>query len=415
MTFRFSSQAFFVGLMVCPKINIIGEIYVGEILAIIYIMLHFFKIKLNNFEKSFVFFGMLWTVAQILSDIINETELISALKGEIAPFLFVVVTIAFIKYFSRRIHSIPSFLFGVTVGNLIYLFIFPSDYFTFNAWKWGLGSTLITLFTIYYSFFVRKQNILLLLIVFLCFAAISLFHSSRSLGLLPLFSLLLWFWLNGQQSSNFLSHFKNQFGVFKLSILGLALLFFINFAFSLLFSSDIVLQYFSEEDAKKYQTQSSGGYGILIGGRSELLVSLQAIAEKPLLGYGSWAKDETGEYTSLLSYLKYKLGYSDIQEQESEYTEVQLIPAHSIIFGAFLWAGIFGAIFWIFLLNWLIRVFIYFHHQLPLYFYFTGVGLFWGIFFSPFGASSRWSIALFVAVLYIFTMYLSKYRGQPNK
>jgi hypothetical protein len=89
----------------------------------------------------------------------------------------------------------------------------------------------------------------------------------------------------------------------------------------------------------KYFLQS-GSLGVLVGGRPEFLVATQAIIDSPILGRGSYAKDF--RYVDLLaerlSSLRYEIG--------ARPQEAGLIPAHLYLLGSWVWAGLFGGLFW---------------------------------------------------------------------
>ena len=59
--------------------------------------------------------------------------------------------------------------------------------------------------------------------------------------------------------------------------------------------------------AQTKYVEQSGSLGVLVGGRSEVLVSTQAIMDSPILGHGSWAKDFT--YVDLLAARLSSAGY----------------------------------------------------------------------------------------------------------
>lgn len=73
--------------------------------------------------------------------------------------------------------------------------------------------------------------------------------------------------------------------------------------------------------------------------RPQVYVSALSIAKKPLLGYGSWPKDKTGEYYD---------EFVDINKISPKLTkklkkqEIKTIPSHSVLLGAWLNAGIIG-------------------------------------------------------------------------
>ena len=94
-------------------------------------------------------------------------------------------------------------------------------------------------------------------------------------------------------------------------------------------------------DAQARYYAQTGSLGVLIGGRSEILVSTQAVIDSPVLGHGSWAKDF--KYVDLLAELRGSLGY-DVQVDPQD---VGLIPTHSYILGAWVEGGFLGALFWL--------------------------------------------------------------------
>src|SRR5207249_4985632 len=98
--------------------------------------------------------------------------------------------------------------------------------------------------------------------------------------------------------------------------------------------------------AQKYREESAGRFGVLLGGRPELFASSIAIADSPLIGHGSWPKDPkyTNDLLSVLSRNGYQPGGGLLYSiQHSDY----LIPTHSFLFGAWVEAGLLGAVFWL--------------------------------------------------------------------
>lgn len=141
---------------------------------------------------------------------------------------------------------------------------------------------------------------------------------------------------------------------------------------------------------QEYETQSSGQYGLLIGGRTEMLASIPAIIDSPFLGHGSWARDPT--YLIAERQALALMGYENASEISTNDVEEGIIPSHSYLFGAWVNAGIVGAIFWgwifIIVVRALMRVYPRSVLLLPLMAY-TGFSMLWDILFSPYGATTR--------------------------
>jgi hypothetical protein len=106
----------------------------------------------------------------------------------------------------------------------------------------------------------------------------------------------------------------------------------------------------------------------------------------------------------VLLYRLIDLGYERTQEEMGRYiNQTDLIPAHSHIFQAWVWAGMLGAIFWIMILGFIIKVFIQsnrFPNNLYIFVIFFSIGAIWDIFFSPFGSIMRlrWAFQLIIFI-----------------
>lgn len=151
-----------------------------------------------------------------------------------------------------------------------------------------------------------------------------------------------------------------------------------------------------EKALEKYEHQTRGSKSILkllMGGRSEFFVGLLASFEKPLIGHGPWAFDN-GEHTH-----EFLMKYGDEEDveriaKENAYyhrlgvTPISYIPCHSHIVGFWLWWGVAGFVYWLYVLY---AIFRYLHkesHVIPQWFGFLAAGaptFLWHMFFSGFG------------------------------
>jgi hypothetical protein len=150
----------------------------------------------------------------------------------------------------------------------------------------------------------------------------------------------------------------------------------------------------------KYADQQGEG-GVLLGGRSELLSSGAAIIDSPIIGHGSWAKDP--KYVAIMKDRREALGYKRTHEADDD-----LIPSHSHLFGAWVESGILGAIFWFWVLFYVVKTLLRATGREPLLpvFAFIGFLLCWDILFSPYGAERRFLTTYFIAgiaLLHLFT------------
>jgi O-antigen ligase len=148
---------------------------------------------------------------------------------------------------------------------------------------------------------------------------------------------------------------------------------------------------------EKYEAQSAlGDLGLILGGRSEWLVTLEAIRDSPLFGHGSWAKDQY--YAERRQVLLYQLGFTDSVREPKD----DLIPTHSHLLGAWVEAGFGGVIFWLGILALIaaaLRRLYASDDPLRPYLVFVMFLFIWDILFSPFGAQRRLTNGFFMVVV----------------
>jgi len=160
---------------------------------------------------------------------------------------------------------------------------------------------------------------------------------------------------------------------------------------------------FLGDTAKSKYTAQSGKFGILIGGRTEILVSGKAVMDSPVLGHGSWAKN--WDYAELLLELRQRWGYAPLG-----INKLGLIPTHSYLMGAWVESGILGAVFWfwvLFLPAWTLACLSQTQTHLSPLIAFFAFSLIWNVLFSPYGAQQRIISPYHIIVLMIF---LSSYK-----
>jgi hypothetical protein len=385
-----------IGAIASQGISLIGQAYLGEILAIGYAALQFRLWKVSKFERVFLAMSLIWAGAQLLSDVWNNTPFESSLKGVFAPIVLCFTVLGLARYFRANPRRMPSFLLGGTLGQLAATLLFPDSYAQGNPWKWGVGACVLSLISIHYSFFRRSATERALVFFITVFSLVTLAFDARSLAGLPVFTLGI-YWITRKQNGRIARLFSGRRGLLKLVLVLVPTVVFVNILISWVLSTSAVLELLPGTTAEKYRAQASGAYGILLGGRTEILVSSRAFFDHPWLGHGSWARDRSGEYISELASLRATLGYSESSSVDAASLELGLIPVHSYIMGALVWAGIFGGLFWLYLLSAIGRIFLRSMRELPYYYFIGMVMLAWNVLFSPFGASARWSTALFLA------------------
>lgn len=90
----------------------------------------------------------------------------------------------------------------------------------------------------------------------------------------------------------------------------------------------------------KFEHQGRGQYGLLVGGRPDPFIGVQAVRDRPILGFGSTAYGPT--YARMMATLE-RYGYKGMYSTESRN---ETIPTHSMIIEWWVKAGIAGAALW---------------------------------------------------------------------
>lgn len=156
-----------------------------------------------------------------------------------------------------------------------------------------------------------------------------------------------------------------------------------------------------EESLKKYEAQTKGDkslMALLLGGRMASFCGLIACVEKPFVGFGPWAIDD-GRYveTFLMKYGRQDDVDALVRNSLLNPSAIRLIPCHAYITEFWLWYGVFGLLFWLYVLY----VFFCYLKQdcwaIPQWFAWLACsipGYCWGIFFSP--LTNRFTPILFV-------------------
>ena len=155
----------------------------------------------------------------------------------------------------------------------------------------------------------------------------------------------------------------------------------------------------------KYMMQTQGQTGImrlLIGGRGDSFMGLLACRDKPIIGWGPWAEDKNG-YTEEFM-VKYGTMEDVIKlfEQQQRQNRIGndkrvLMHGHSHITGFWLWYGVFGLIFMLYVVFVVLRFLKQDVAAVPQWFGWLACSipsLLWDIAFSPF--QNRIGLPLFV-------------------
>lgn len=391
---------FIIGFISSQKIVVFGEINIGELF---FGMALLFKIKELHIPKNsnnLLLLLLLWFMSQFMADLVNQTEIVKALKGMLAPIFILITLVGLTTFFYDKFEKLPIFLFGVFVG-MWFRVMMSSQFYAGIPWKWGVGPAVALCFFTWLEFYNVRNKKMYLSLGTAIFVLISLANSSRSLAIFVLAASVLCAFSERIQGMVFYKRLNTSVSgrIYFLMILFLCL-FAIDRAAAALFSFGPFLDMLPLEDAYKYSRQAESKWGVIVGGRTELLVSIEAFLDSPLFGHGSWAENSLYTYRHLD--MKDASGGMLIDFFTAENNvKSYLIPTHSYLMGALVWGGFFAGLFWLKLLGIFVGGFL--KNKVlssPLLVYIT-IWMIWNILFSPLGSDARWitSVLLWVYMI----------------
>ena len=183
----------------------------------------------------------------------------------------------------------------------------------------------------------------------------------------------------------------------------------------------VMSDYLGEKARSKFEHQTANGTGVvqlLIGGRADSFVGLLAVADSPIFGKGYWAPDTEGYYEEFLSrygntedYDQYIKNYYSVRGMRA----TRMISCHSHITSFWVWYGLPGLAFWLYVIFVMFRYLKYDAYAVPQWFYWLAAGvpnLLWHIFFSPFNARLGLPLCI-VGMLIARSVRLCKYQLPP--
>lgn len=385
------------------RIDLVGQLFGSEVIAFIFFPYSKISETLKKYPllKKITLGYVILLLSLAFSDIaINNSQPEDYLRGW-ASIVFSYISVVFLCYNLGRSSSniyyylffgaISYFLFGREITNEV---LTSEHTNTFKVYFMGGTNLLVLLFaSLYYK--VNKKSVL---VIFVLYALISLFLDARSNGVIFFISSLLVFVK------------VRNIKLTRSRILGMSVILLLILSVSYVFYIESVLSGKLTGDNTKQILRLENPYNpisLLAAGRNEFAVTVTAIQDNVVWGFGSWAKDPTGVYSKIW----------ELQSNTQNRIRMENIPTHSIMLTAWLWAGIGGliAIFYIFILS-LKRVWILFRRSLvsaPLLILLPlTIEALWDFFFSPFG-HMRMTVPLFIA--YAIVEYYNMLKNESAK
>jgi hypothetical protein len=344
-------------------------------------------------SKRFVILCLLWLFSQIATDLIRhmgfQARTWSSISVTLAAF-----TVLFTFLYGRP-RRIVLYGWGCVLGGILEFFVNPSIFARDYPWKFGLSVPVTMAVVLVASRKECRGNLPAQLLTII--GIINVVLGARSMGGFCLAAAIYGFItrnVHNKKSATVRLRTRTKVAIaisLLLSAAGLA------WTYQYVAGHGML----GEDAQSKFTTESGGKYGFLLGGRTEILGSLPAIYDSPLIGHGSAAREPKyllieRETLAVLGYDQAAAGFDQAVEEGSD-----AIPSHSYLLGAWVSAGLLGAVFWAWVWGLAARTLFRAYPQtlyiLPLV-AFCAFEILWDILYSPYGTYSRVTAPYYVVI-----------------
>jgi hypothetical protein len=376
------------------SISLVGSLPGSEVLIFPMLPVLLLARGRRAFNREYLWFyvsTVAWLLGTLIADVYNGSPGEVRMKGTARVIFFALDFTALAVLLNNNTRRLIIFALGIAFLMYMDSRAFRGD--IREQWKFGLCEVVAILALLVSSHFYGRRKYQICLAIAAGLAVLNLILGARSQLVVVMISAVLSLPLFKQQrGSNAVRD--------RLKVVGLLAL-----AGGAAYLANASIQYaaekgfFDESTRQKFETQSHGDLGVLVGGRPETLVAIQAIIDRPIIGHGSFPYEP--KYMQLKQDIQYEHGYTDSDEPDE--SVIPVIPTHSHLTMAWVESGILGGICWIYIMVLAVRSVLLLSTSrptmAPLYGYFL-VNFIWDILYSPFGSVNRMLGAYFVLLSY---------------
>ena len=369
----------FVGLPIGFNLEIIGRI-TGTELAVIFVIPTAFACnalpRLTWPIRQLVILSIVWLIAQIISDLINDTDLENMARGFARALTTAMLIVGFSSLIRDNIGRIIAMFVATAIGLAVGFHYQPNGDAVDEPWKFGYGTSVTMMMIAIAGILWRGRSFLFAITVCMAAAGVNLYAGFRSMaGIAFLTGVVM--------AASLLASLRKRQWSKSDNIFAALMLLIGSFCIMEIYAYSAQSGLLGREAQNKYLHQV-GTLGVLLSGRAEIFVSSQAIMDAPIWGHGSWANDSY--YADL---------YKEIVGLDTHHNyrdETDLIPTHSHIFGAWTEGGVFSALFWFYVIFLLAKALLRMTHDInfahPVLAFSLLLGS-WAVLFSPYGLFNR--------------------------
>lgn len=384
---------FIIGLFSMIKFRLLGTFGISELMVFLsYLCINPLYAQENKQVRQLFIFLFIWLIGVIISDQVNHSGLENSLKGAFnIVFLILLIPFAYWALYDKP-ERMLYFWAGVAISSILgfrfqrveLMNELSADIWLVYAVKW--------IFLFLGGWLYYKNHRKIAYVVVLSFALWTLWHLSRNIFLTLTLTTAILIYIGKIDEGNKVY----KYHLYRKRMLKIILVLFVAFiCIKYTYESLAENGTLGERAKEKYEFQSKSEIG-LVSGRADFLTALYAISKKPIWGYGSYARDRD----HIIRDFNTLMGLPYFGERKGG----NFVPGHSYILGAWVYAGILGLFFWIFVLK---KIFIFLRYYLfnkPKLIYINLLltsNFLWDIFFSPF--SDRLNFVFYILVIIIIS------------
>ena len=372
-----------------------GDIYLGEVFALIYLLLRIFLPKQSirtKLEKQAIRYLIIWIITLLFSSFFHGAGFTNTINSFGAAIITLALYLFLLEFIFPR-YGFEKVFCIILVGQILAAFAQPYNYGITNGWKYQYGLA-VCILVIFVSESLLKQRLLIYLLIF-PLVYISLQRETRSLAGFLVLSLILSVVLNIERPQKLRIR---TYVALAVSTIGIFVLYIFLAQQGILGEQELVRS-----------NRLLGSPLKLFSGRLEIFYTLPAFLKNPFLGYGADLNIEQ----SHLDYINNWITSRGIASSRDIYPTSE-IPIHSYLFSSLLTGGLLAGLFWFFVIKIAVREITNLSYSEVKYrttSNFIAISLIWNVLFSPWGAASR--IIAAISIVYL-TRDISKKSINPQ-
>jgi hypothetical protein len=339
--------AFILAILGAYRITLVGQLPVSE-LAIIFLspVLFLFRghlLKIRGVRPILVL-GFIWLVSQMLSDFVNHSTPERYLRGWANAGMTLYVFAFWVMLLGSNMRAYLAMLAGGVVAGFLTIGLRTGGPYGIE----GIAESK-ELWDMYILPWHRPAILLFMWLTYrryptlgsiACFAsgAMAIATGGRSYGLIIIMVGALILYARWAARAGFKPRFTDalRLGLFVTPAMLITFWLYVYFGLQGVLGGNATQQL--QANPSPYNPIM-----VIVSGRGEMLATIPAIIDKPILGHGSWAVGPEYHH-KMLDTLEW-LGFSVRRGIERPW-----IPAHSAILGAWVWAGLAGFVMWMYVL-----------------------------------------------------------------